>query len=101
MRECEIHGAGCGADVFTEDELHTAAVDRSPIFEGKVLRTAILIIQGRHHLSTAMLAAGMAVPKKTLYRYRRGVPCERMTTFNSVMVRLVIFDHERRRERGF
>lgn len=101
MRECEIHGLECGADVFAEDDLRAAAVDRSPIFEGKVLRNAILIIEGRHHLSTAMLAAATLVPKNTLYRYRRGVPCERMGTFNSVMVRLVIFDQERRRLRGF
>lgn len=101
MRDCEIHGTECGAEVFTEEELRAAAVERSPIFEGKVLRTAILIIEGRHHLSTAMLAAATLVPKNTLYRYRRGAACERMWMFNSVMVRLVMFDQERRRLRGF
>jgi helix-turn-helix, Psq domain len=97
MRDCEIHGAACGAEEFPAGELAAAAAERFPIYEGLVMRSAVRIVCHRHWLSVAQLSRAADIPRNTLYRHLRGDPAVRMSACHALLVRLAIFEQERGR----
>ncbi len=91
MRECEIHGEGCGREEYLPGELEQCAAESSPVYNGLVLRRAVHITMHRKGVTSVNeLAQELGLPSRgILYRAASGRPIKRKSSFNDVFVKLV------------
>lgn len=92
--DCEIHGAQCG-QWHPEEGMSLEAAQYSPKFSGLVLANAIRTVCERNFISIRNLARHTMLTYSVLWRHSNGGPIRRSSTFNHVMVQLVIFEQER------